>query len=299
MVGYLGGWLIAPGPASKELGVEVARRLGLEVLDLELTVFPDGESKIRVMGDVHRSSVVVIQSTYPPVDRNLMQLFFIAHKLSELGAEVYAFVPYLAYARQDKEFLKGEVVSIGVVARLMRAAGVKRLDTIDIHSVNALAYFAFPAHSISAIPLLAEYIKSNYRLKDPIVVSPDVGGAARAEAFANLMKAEHRVLKKSRDRVTGEVSVEEVELSVEGRDAVLVDDIISTGGSVEKAATLLYKRGARKIYAACTHPLLVGDALERLAKAGVEVIGTNTVPSKVSKVDVAPLCASHLSTICT
>ena len=136
-------------------------------------------------------------------------------------------------------------------------------------------------------------------MRDPIVVSPDVGGAARAEAFANLMKAEHIVLKKSRDRVTGEVSVEEVELSVEGRDAVLVDDIISTGGSIEKAATLLYKKGARKIYAACTHPLLVGDALERLAKAGVEVIGTNTVPSKVSKVDVAPLCASHLSTICT
>jgi ribose-phosphate pyrophosphokinase len=295
----LGGWFIAPGPASRELGEGVARRLGLAVLDLELTVFPDGESKIRVKGDVQRASVVVIQSTYPPVDRNLMQLLFIAHKLSELGAEVYAFVPYLAYARQDKEFLKGEVVSIGVVARLMRSAGIKRLDTVDIHSVNALAYFAFPAHSISAVPLLAEYIKSNYRLRDPIAVSPDAGGAARAEAFANLMGAEHIVLKKSRDRVTGEVSVEEAELSVEGRDAVLVDDIISTGGSIEKAATLLYKKGARKVYAACTHPLLVGDALDRLVKAGVEVIGTNTVPSRVSKVDIAPLCASHLSTICT
>ena len=187
-------WLIAPGPASRELGEEVAKTLGLEVLDLDLTVFPDGESKIRVKSEIQRSSVVVIQSTYPPVDRNLIQLLFIAHKLSELGAEVYAFVPYLAYARQDKEFLKGEVVSIAVVARLMRAAGVKRLDTIDIHSVNALAYFAFPAHSISAIPLLANYLQSNYSLKDPIIVSPDAGGAARAEAFANLMRAEHLVL---------------------------------------------------------------------------------------------------------
>ena len=294
----MGGWLIAPGPASRELGEEVAKRLGLDVLDLELTIFPDGESKIRVKSDVRQASVVVIQSTYPPVDRNLMQLLFVAHKLSELGAEVYALVPYLAYARQDKEFLKGEVVSIAVVARLMRAAGIKRLDTIDIHNVSALGYFAFPAHSISAVPLLVEFMKSNYRLEDPLVVSPDAGGAARAEAFANLMKAEHTVLKKSRDRVTGEVSVEEVELSVKGRDAVLVDDIISTGGSIEKAATLLYKKGARKVYAACTHPLLVGDALDRLVKAGVEVIGTNTVPSKVSKVDIAPLCASHLSTIC-
>lgn len=295
----MSGWFIAPGPASRELGEEVAKRLGLEVLDLDLTVFPDGESKIRVKNGIQRASVVVIQSTHPPVDRNLMQLLFIAHKLSELGAEVYAFVPYLAYARQDKEFLKGEVVSIAVVARLMRAAGIKRLDTVDIHSVNALAYFAFPAHSISAIPLLADYLKSNVGLKDPVIVSPDAGGAARAEAFANLMRVEHMVLKKTRDRVTGEVSVEEAEISLEGRDAVIVDDIISTGGSIEKAATLLYKKGARKVYAACTHPLLVGDALERLVKAGVEVLGTNTVPSKVSRVSIAPICASHLSTICT
>jgi ribose-phosphate pyrophosphokinase len=292
-------WLIAPGPASREQGEEVAKRLGLEVLDLDITVFPDGESKIRVKSEIQRASVVIIQSTYPPVDRNLMQLLFLAHKLSELGAEVYAFVPYLAYARQDKEFLKGEVVSIAVVARLMRAAGIKRLDTIDIHSVNALAYFAFPAHSVSAIPLLTEYIKTNYDLKDPVIVSPDAGGAARAEAFANLIGAEHLVLKKTRDRLTGEVSVEDIDLNVKSRDAVLVDDIISTGGSMGKAATLLYKKGARKVYAACTHPLLLGDALEKLIKAGVEVIGTNTVPSKVSKVDIAPLCAEHLSAICT
>lgn len=292
-------WLIAPGPASKELGVEVARRLGLDVLDLELTIFPDGESKIKIGRDIQRDSVVIIQSTYPPVDRNLMQLLFAAHKLSEMGAEVYAFVPYLAYARQDKEFLKGEVVSIAVVARLMRAAGIKRLDTVDIHSVNALAYFAFPAHTISAIPLLAEYLKKHYRLKDPIAVSPDLGGAARVEGFASIMRIEHLVLKKARDRVTGEVSLEDIKVSLEGRDAVLVDDIISTGGSIEKAAKLLYKKGARKVYAACTHPLLLGDALERLKKAGVEVIGTNTVPSAVSKVDISPICASHLSTICT
>lgn len=292
-------WLIAPGPASKELGEGVARRLGLDVLDLELTIFPDGESKIKIKSDVGRASVVVVQSTYPPVDRNLMQLLFIAHKLSEMGAEVYAFVPYLAYARQDKEFLKGEVVSIGVVARLMRAAGIKRLDTVDIHSVNALSYFAFPAHSISAVPLLAEYLKSNYSLKDPIVVSPDLGGATRAEGFASVLKAEHLVLKKARDRITGEVSVEDVEFNLKGRDAVLVDDIISTGGSIEKAATLLYKRGAKRVYAACTHPLLLGDAFQRVTRAGVEVIGTNTVPSVVSKVDIAPICASHLSTICT
>ncbi|MEM2883289.1 MAG: ribose-phosphate pyrophosphokinase [Nitrososphaerales archaeon] len=292
-------WLIAPGPASRELGEEVARRLGLDLLDLELTIFPDGESKIKIKRDVQRSSVVVIQSTYPPVDRNLMQLLFIAHKLSEMGAEVYAFVPYLAYARQDKEFLKGEVVSIAVVARLMRAAGIKRLDTVDIHSINALAYFAFPAHTISAIPLLAEYLKTNYSLREPIVVSPDLGGAARAEGFASILKTEHLILKKARDRVTGDVSVEDIDVSLEGRDAVLVDDIISTGRSIEKAATLLYKKGVKKVYAACTHPLLLGDALQRLAKADVEIIGTNTVPSVVSKVDVAPLCASHLSTICT
>ncbi len=298
-MGKMPQWLIAPGPASRDLGVEVARRLGLEVLDIELTVFPDGESKIKIGREVKKASVVVIQSTYPPVDRNLMQLLFTAHKLSEMGAEVYAFAPYLAYARQDKEFLKGEVVSIAVVARLMRAAGIKRLDTVDIHSVNALAYFAFPAHTISAIPLLAEYLKSNYSLKDPIVVSPDLGGAVRAEGFASVMKAECLVLKKVRDKVTGEVSVEDVKVNLEGRDAVLVDDIISTGGSVEKAATLLYKKGVKKVYAACTHPILLGDALERLVRAGVEVIGTNTVPSAVSKVDIAPICATHLSTICT
>jgi len=290
----LSNWTVAAGPASLDIATNLSVKLGATLLTIEVTDFPDGESKIRVGDDVRNKRVIVVQSTYPPVDKHLMQLLVLCHKLSEDGADVFCAVPYLGYARQDREFLSGEVVTMGVIARLMRSVGIKRLVTVDIHSVKALGLFSFPVYSTSSIPLLAEYIGKNSDLQKPIAVSPDFGSSTRVEAFSAVLKCEHVSFKKSRDRKTGEVSTEEQSLDLKGRDAIIIDDMISTGASVAKCANLLKKYGASRIIAACAHAVLIGGAADKIMSAGVdELITTNTIPSKYSKVDVSPLLASH------
>lgn len=291
-------WLVAAGPASLDIAGGLASKLGTKLARVENVDFPDGESKVRILDEARNKDIAIVQSLYPPQDKHLFQLLLIAHKLSEDGADVTAIVPYLAYARQDKQFLGGEVVSLGVISHLLRSVGVRRLVTVDIHSAQGLGLFSIPAYSCSAIPLLAQYVMSNYKVRDPISVSPDFGSEARVEAFSTVLKSEHIAFKKTRDRLTGEIKTEEQPLNLSGRDAIIVDDMISTGGSVAKAAQLLKKYGAGKVIAACTHALLVGGAVDKMTSAGVDdIIASNTIPSRYSKVDVAPLLASYLQTL--
>ena len=291
-------WIIIPGPASKELATNVAMKIGGRIVEVECTTFPDGESRLSLSDNVGNQPVILIQSTYPPVDRHILQTFFLAHKLSEEGAEVHAVIPYLAYSRQDKEFLQGEVVSIRVLARLFRSVGIKRLLTVDIHSLEGLSNFSIPAYSVSAIPFIADYIRKNVSLSDLIAVSPDFGGSSRVEAFSKILGVEHLVFEKKRDLLTGDVSIKDMKLNLDGKDAIILDDIISTGGSVQRAAIQLKNAGVKRITVACTHPILVDKALDKMREAGVdEVIGTNTIPSKVSKVDVSPAIVEHFKTL--
>jgi ribose-phosphate pyrophosphokinase len=290
--------VVVPGPASIELGENVAKQLSAEVLTAEAKIFPDGESKIRFGKEVYKENVVIVQSTYPPVDRHLIQLIFMMHWLSKRECSIILVIPYFGYSRQDREFLKGEVISLQALAKLFSNYPVKHMITADFHNISALGYFSFPSYSISAIPLIANYIKRSYKLRDPICISPDFGGSARAEALANLLSIQCMVLRKERDRVTGEVKVAEKDMKVAGKDVIVIDDIISTGASIAKAARLLKRNGARKVIAACTHALLVNDALKKMAEYGVdEAVATNCVPSPISKIDLSPLIASHLRSL--
>jgi len=148
--------VVLAGPASEELGREIAQKLGLEVLKAEFKVFPDGESKFTCEEKVSGKSVFIVQSTYPPIDQHLFQLLLAAHQLSQEGARVTAVIPYLAYARQEKEFLPGEGVTLGVVSHLLRSAGAGRVATVDIHSAEGLSLFSYPIYSVSAIPALVK-----------------------------------------------------------------------------------------------------------------------------------------------
>ena len=290
--------LILAGPASEELGRSLSGKLGLPLLAAEFRVFADGESKFTLHEKVEGKSVFIVQSTYNPVDQHMFQLLLASHQLSEAGAKVTAVVPYLAYARQDKEFLPGEGVTLGVVAHLMRSMGVRRLVTVDIHSAEGLALFSFPTYSVSAIPSLVEYVKTELGLKDPVVMSPDFGGSKRTEAFAQLYGVKFLQLSKTRDRTTGGVSLKESKLDVEGKEVVIVDDIISQGDTVKAAAEAVINQGARQALAVCVHGLLVGDALQKLEKTPVgPIVCTNTVPGRFSKVDVSEALASHLRTL--
>ncbi|MDG6903137.1 MAG: ribose-phosphate pyrophosphokinase [Nitrososphaerota archaeon] len=290
--------LVLAGPASEELGKSVAEKLGLPMLNAEFRVFPDGESKFTLNDKVSGRSILLVQSTYQPVDQHLFQLFLASHHLSEEGAKVTAVVPYLAYARQDKEFRPGEGVTLGIVAHLMRSAGVRRLVTVDIHSAEGLALFSFPTYSVSAIPSLVAHAREKLGLRDPVVISPDFGGSKRTEAFAQLYGAPFLKLSKTRDRTSGEVTIKESTLEVKDKDVVIVDDIISTGGTVKAAAESVMNQGARRAIALCTHGLFVGGAIDALEKASVKaVVCTNTVPGKYGVVDVSDALASHLRTL--
>ena len=268
------------------------------MLKAEFKVFPDGESRFTSEQKVAGKSVLLVQSTYPPVDTHLFQLALACHHLSQEGAKITAVVPYLAYARQDKEFLPGEAVTLGVVAHLMRSVGVRRLVTVDIHSAEGLSLFSFPVYSVSAIPNLVEYAKNELQLRDPVVIAPDLGGSKRTEAFAQLYGARFLQLSKTRDRVTGGVKLGDAMLEVKGKEVVIVDDIISTGATIFAAAETAQRQGAKAVLAICVHGLLVGDAVQKLHEAGVDtIVGTNTSPGKFSKVDVSDALVAHLKTL--
>jgi ribose-phosphate pyrophosphokinase len=289
---------VLAGPASEELGRTVAEKLGVELLRAEFKVFPDGETRFSSEEKVAGKNVFLVQSTYPPVDVHLFQLLLASHHLSQEGAKVTAVVPYLAYARQDKQFLPGEEVTLGVVAHLMRSVGVRRLVTVDIHSAEGLSLFSFPVYSVSAIPGLVEYTKKELGLSDPVVISPDFGSSRRTEAFAQLYGAEFLQLSKTRDRVSGGVKLKDAKLTVVGKEVMVVDDIISTGGTIRAAAEAVRGQGAKAVLAVCVHGLFVGDALQQLQKAGVErIVSTNTAPGQFSKVDVSDALVAHLKTL--
>lgn len=289
---------VLPGPASRTLGESLAQKLQIPTLNYDIKVFADTETRIRIEEKVSGSTVLVVQSTYPPPDQHLMQLLLISHHLSQEGAKVHAVIPYLAYARQEKQFLPGEVVSLGVVSHLLRSVGVKRVTTVDIHSAEGLALFSVPIYSVSAVPALAAYVKKNLKLRDPIIVAPDLGASKRCEAFATVYGSKYLQFSKTRDKTTGELKMKASELNVKGMDVLIFDDIIGTGGTVRAATELLRDAGASKVVAVCTHPLMVDDAEMKLRQAGVaQVVGTNTVPSNVSKVDVSEALASHIKTL--
>ena len=242
-----------------------------------------------------KSRVIVVHSIYPPVDNNLIQALSLIAKAKELSSEVIAVVPYMGYARQDREFLPGEIVTMKVLGKLFKSSGASRIIVVDIHSMIGLKYFTRNSQNISAIPDLVKYFKK-MRLKNPLVVSPDRGGEQRAKEFAKELESDYIALNKKRDRKTGKVEIKTKDLDqVKARDVILVDDMISTGGSIIKATKFLKKQKSKKVYVACTHALLINDAKKKIKKAGVtKIISANTIPGETSIVDISSALAKAI-----
>jgi ribose-phosphate pyrophosphokinase len=288
--------IVIPGSASQKLGQKIAELLGAEVAPVLFKRFPDGESYIRLNVDVNGEKVAIVQTTSPPQDTNLVQLLLMIDAARDLGArEIVAVVPYLAYARQDKRFLSGEAVSIETVIKLLEASGTDELLTVNTHEEDVLKKFRVPAENLSAITLLAEHFKKR-GLTEAFSLAPDRGASELAKEAAEILGGGYGWLRKERDRLTGDISVEEKRLDVKDKDAVVFDDIISTGGTVATAVEILKQQGAKKVYAACAHPLLIGEAQKRIMQSGAYgIVGTDCVPSSVSAVSVAPLIADALA----
>ena len=287
--------LLACGPNSAGLGTRLAEELQVRKILVESKLFADGESYLRFTEDLRGQELVIVQSCYPQQDKKLVELFFMIGAAKELGAEkVVAVVPYLAYARQDKRFRDGEIVSNASIGKLIGALRTDVFLTVDVHQKDSLRNFGTETINISAMPLLAKHLK-NLELSKPYILAPDQGASAHAQLVATVLGADYTYFTKHRDRVTGQVVTADRDLQLQGRDVVVLDDMISTGSTIANVARIAKIKGAARIIAACTHALLVGKAEESIRKAGVtDIIGTDTVPSSVSKVSVAPAIANSL-----
>jgi len=273
--------------SSLGLAAKLSLLLSRELLIAEEKVFPDGERYLRIPRKLE-GDVILVHSLYQPQDERFVQLLLAVDAVKGAGASrLAAVVPYFAYARQDKRFLEGEPVSVGVLLKAVEAAGADALVVVDIHKPSSLdEWLTIPHRNVLPIRELVGYFQG--KLRDPVVLAPDKGAFHRAQLAAQLLGAECDYLEKSRDRVTGEVRIAPKSINVGGRDVLFIDDIISTGGTLAAAAKEVLALGARRVYAACTHALLVSSALDKLYAAGIEeVVATDTVPSPVSKVSVA------------
>ena len=283
------------GNSSKDLAKKISKKLKANLVKSEVKIFPDGESKITIKGKLSKSKTIVVQSIYPPVDSNLIQALSLISKAKEYSTEVIVVVPYLGYARQDREFLPGEIATMKVLGQLFKGAGASKIIVVDIHSKIGLKHFKIKSENLSAIPDLARYFQK-INLKNPLVVSPDQGGKERAKEFADKFGSDFIALKKQRDRKTGKVQIKTGGLDeVIGRDLILVDDMISTGGSIIKATEFLKKQKCNRVFVTCTHALLMNDAGKKIRKPGVtKIISSNTIPGNSSIVDVSSTIAKAI-----
>ena len=283
------------GKSSEDVARKLSRKIKANFVKSQVRIFADGESKITLSGNISKRKSIVVQSIYPPVDTNLIQALSLISKAKETSSEVIAVIPYMGYARQDREFLPGEIVTMKVLGKLFKGAGASKIIAVDIHSMYGFKHFSIKTKNVSAIPELVRYVKK-LSLKNPLVVSPDQGGKERAKDFAKELGSEYIALEKKRDRKTGKVQIKTKNLDeVANRDLILVDDMISTGGSIVKATQFLKKQKCKKIYVACTHALLMNDAEIKIKKAGVtKIISANTIPGKTSIVDISNIIAKAI-----
>ncbi|MDH3695793.1 MAG: ribose-phosphate pyrophosphokinase [Nitrosopumilus sp.] len=286
---------VIAGKSSEDLARKLSRKIKANLVKSEVRVFPDGESKITLTGNLSKKKSIVVQSICPPVDTNLIQALSLISKAKETSSKVIAVIPYMGYARQDREFLSGEIVTMKVLGKLFKGAGASKIIVVDIHSMIGLKNFRIKSTNVTAIPDLVQYFKK-LRLKKPLVVSPDQGGKDRAKEFADKFESEYIVLEKQRDRKTGKVQIKTKNTDeVAGRDLILVDDMISTGGSIIKATQFLKKQKCKRVFVACTHALLMNDAEKKIKKVGVtSIVSANTIPGKTSVVDVSNTIAKAI-----
>jgi ribose-phosphate pyrophosphokinase len=288
-------FIVIGSPNSQDLAKKVCKKLDGKFLQTKLKIFPDGENKITISGKITKRTIVVVSSSGPPVDSNLVHTFSLIAKAKEISNKVIAVLPYLGYAKQDKEFLTGEIITISAIAKMLKTVGATKVIVVDFHSPNALKYFKIPIKNISALPLFVKYFK-RYKLKDPLVVSPDLFWKNHAEKFARDINGVSAALNKQRDRKTGKIIIKPpFPVVSKGCDLVLFDDMISTGGSIIESLRILNKKKFRKIFVVCTHAVLVGNSKNSIKKFRVnEIISTNSIEGEFSKIDLSDLISQQI-----
>ena len=299
--------MLFTGNANPVLAAEIAKNLGTQLGAVDVGRFSDGEVTVELKQNVRAREVFVVQPTCTPTNENLMELLIMVDALKRASAErISAVIPYFGYARQDRRPRSTRVpISAKVVANMLQAVGVDRVLTMDLHADQIQGFFDIPVDNIYASPvLLGDLRQQNY--DDLIVVSPDVGGVVRARALAKQLGCDLAIIDKRRPKANVS-EVMHVIGEIDGRNCVIMDDMIDTAGTLVKAAEILKKRGAKKVYAYCTHPIFSGPAIDRITDGAAldEVVVTNTIPlnaqalacSKIGQLSVAPLIPDTIQRI--
>jgi len=274
------GYMLFSGTANEELATEVSKYLDQPLSKAKITKFSDNEINIKIEESVRGKDVFILQPTSAPVNFNLMELLIMVDALKRSSARsITAVVPYYGYARQDRKAEPRVPISAKLVANLMETAGITRVVTVDLHASQIQGFFDIPVDNLYGAVLFNDYVKSK-NLKNPIVASPDIGGVARARYFAKTMGLDMVIVDKRREKAN-ESEVMNIIGDVEGKDVIMIDDMVDTAGTMVKAAAALKAKGATSVMACCTHPVLSGPAFERIENGELdELVVTNTIPIK-------------------
>ncbi|MFQ3573822.1 MAG: ribose-phosphate pyrophosphokinase [Thermodesulfovibrionales bacterium] len=296
---------ILTGNANPDLACKVSEHLNIPLLDSMVTTFGDGEIMVQINENIRGSDVFVIQPTCNPVNDNLMELLLMIDALKRASARrITAVIPYYGYARQDRKVQPRVPISSKLVADLLTAAGTNRVLTIDLHAGQIQGFFNIPVDHLYAAPVLRDYFRSRCNI-NTVIVSPDAGGVERARDFAKRLEASLAIVDKRREAANVS-KVMHVIGDVKDKEAIILDDMIDTAGTTTQAAEALLENGAKKVYAACTHGVLSGPAIDRINRSPLEeVVVTDTIPmgDKVSRckklkvLSVAPLLAEAIKRI--
>ena len=267
------------GRANPELAKEIAAELGVCLCDIRITTFADSETHVQIEESVRGKDVFIIQPTCQPVNENLMEQLIIIDACRRASArQITAIVPYFGYARQDHKSTGREPVTAKMVADILTTAGVDRVIAVDLHAPQIQGFFSIPMDHLTAVPIVAIYFKKK-KFKEAVIVSPDAGRVKMAEKYTDILQLPMVVMTKRRKGIGGkELEFYNVVGNVAGKTAIVIDDVIS-GGSIIKEMDTLLKAGAKEVYLAITHPILVGAATESLRASPIkELIVANTVP---------------------
>ena len=290
------GYKVFSGTANQELSRQIAKYLGIPLSEASIKRFSDGEISVQIGEIVRGKDVFIIQSTCAPTDTNLMELLILTDAIKRSSAStVTAVIPYFGYARQDRKAAPRVPITAKLVANMIETAGIDRVVTMDLHAGQIQGFFDIPVDNLYGTITFINYLK-NKHLSNPIVASPDVGGVARARSLAKQLNLDLAIIDKRREKAN-ESEVMNVIGDVNGKDVILIDDMVDTAGTLIKAAAAFKERGATSVTAFCTHPVLSGPAYERIAAGAIdELVVTDTIPLKeqnehIKVISVAPLFA--------
>lgn len=287
--------------SNRKLANEIVEKIGIELSKSSVSRFSDGEVQINIEESIRGCDTFVIQSTSAPANEHLMELLIMIDALKRASAKtINVVLPYYGYARQDRKARAREPITAKLVANLLETAGATRVISLDLHATQIQGFFDIPVDQLLAVPLLADYFQEK-KLDDIVIVSPDHGGVVRARKMADRLKAPIAIIDKRRPKPNVS-EVMNIIGDVEGKTAIIIDDIIDTAGTITLAASALIERGAKEVYACCTHPVLSGPAVDRINNSKIkELVVTNSIPlsedklsSKIKPLSVASLLAKAI-----